>query len=86
MVIDMVGVMMKILELAKLLIEENVINEEYELLALGTGKKIGGSPYTCHGAVEVIGGQEAYLGDDKKEYHGTARKQGIQWCKIFCKE
>ncbi|HAF86304.1 MAG TPA: hypothetical protein DCG32_08090, partial [Sphaerochaeta sp.] len=51
MVIDVAGVMVKLLEPTKLLIEENVINEENELLALGTGKEKGDSSNTGHGAV-----------------------------------
>ena len=61
MVIDVVGVMEKPLELAKLLVEENVIDEEDELLALGSGQEKGDSPYADHGAMHMIGQQEADL-------------------------
>lgn len=57
MVIDVVGVVEKPLELAKLLIEENVINEEDELLALWTGKEKGNPAYAYHRAVQVVGQQ-----------------------------
>lgn len=85
MIIDVVGVMEKTFELEKLLVEENVIDEEYVLLVLGTGKEKGDPSYSSHRAVEVIGCQEAYLGDDQEKYHRTARKEDIQWCNIFCK-
>ena len=84
MVIDVVGMMEKPLELAKFQIEENVVNEEYVLLALGAGQEKGDSSYTGHRAVEVIGSQEAYLGDDQDKYHRAVRKQSIEWSKIFC--
>ncbi len=86
MVIDVVGMMEKPFELAKLLVEEDVIDKEYVLLALGTGKKIGGSPYTCHRAVEVIGSQQAYQDDGQQDYDRTARKESIEWCYVFCNE
>ena len=86
MVINMVRVVEKSFELTKLLVTENVVNQEYELLALGTRQKKGDSAYTGHRAVEVISRQKAYLGDDQEEYHRTAREESIEWCKVFCKE
>ena len=75
MVIDMACMVEKPFELAKLLIEENVIDQEDVLLALGTGYEKGYPSYADHRAVKVVGKQKAYLGDGQKEYRGTARVQ-----------
>jgi len=85
MIIDVVGVMEKPFELEKFMIEENIIDEEYVLLVLGTGKDKRDPSYSSHRGVEVIGCQEAYLRDDQDEYHGTVRKENIQWCNIIGK-
>ena len=54
MVVDMVRVMKKLFELAKLLILENVINKMNILLTLRSGQQKGYSSDTDHRTVQVI--------------------------------